>query len=150
MIELLVVISIIGLLSILAIISLGAARAKARDARRLSDVRQMANVFSLERSGGGSSATALVGCVADTEEKNTRKCTGPGGVANFINFADPSIVDPDDDTTICKADSTDVCQYALAIGSTDVENALILFFLEDDVGGYPPGLHVINPEGIVN
>jgi len=41
LIELLVVVAIIGLLSTLSIIALNSARAKARDAKRLSDVKQM-------------------------------------------------------------------------------------------------------------
>ncbi|NCN22404.1 type II secretion system protein [Candidatus Falkowbacteria bacterium] len=41
LIELLVVIAIIGLLSTLSVIALNSARAKSRDAKRISDVKQM-------------------------------------------------------------------------------------------------------------
>ena len=41
LIELLVVIAIIGLLSSIAVVSLNGARAKARDAKRVSDVKQL-------------------------------------------------------------------------------------------------------------
>ena len=41
LIELLVVIAIIGLLSTLSVIALNSARSKARDAKRISDVKQM-------------------------------------------------------------------------------------------------------------
>jgi len=47
LIELLVVIAIIGLLSTLAVVALGSAREKARDSKRLSDVKQMQTALEL-------------------------------------------------------------------------------------------------------
>lgn len=47
LIELLVVIAIIGLLSTLAVVALGSARAKARDAKRLSDLKQVQTALEL-------------------------------------------------------------------------------------------------------
>lgn len=47
LIELLVVIAIIGLLSTFAVVSLNEARLKARDARRLADVKQMITALEL-------------------------------------------------------------------------------------------------------
>ncbi len=47
LIELLVVIAIIGLLSTLAVVSLNNARAKARDARRVSDIKQIQTALEL-------------------------------------------------------------------------------------------------------
>jgi prepilin-type N-terminal cleavage/methylation domain len=47
LVELLVVISIIGLLSTIAVVSLGSARAKARDGKRIADVKQIST--SLEQ-----------------------------------------------------------------------------------------------------
>jgi prepilin-type N-terminal cleavage/methylation domain-containing protein len=47
LIELLVVIAIIGILSTLAVVSLQGARARARDAKRMADVRQMQTALEL-------------------------------------------------------------------------------------------------------
>lgn len=47
LIELLVVIAIIGLLSTLSVVSLNNARARARDARRVSDVKQIQTALEL-------------------------------------------------------------------------------------------------------
>lgn len=47
LIELLVVISIIGLLSTLAVVALNNARMKSRDAKRLSDIRQIQTALEL-------------------------------------------------------------------------------------------------------
>ena len=48
LIELLVVIAIIGLLSTLAVVSLNSARGKARDAKRVSDVKQLSTILEIE------------------------------------------------------------------------------------------------------
>lgn len=53
LIELLVVVAIIGLLSTLSIVALNTARAKARDARRVSDVKQIQTALELHYNDKG-------------------------------------------------------------------------------------------------
>jgi len=53
LVELLVVIAIIGLLSTLAVVALGSARSKARDARRVSDIKQIQTGLELYFSDQG-------------------------------------------------------------------------------------------------
>lgn len=54
LIELLVVISIIGIMSTVAMTSLNGVRKKARDARRLSDMKQIINALELYKSRYGT------------------------------------------------------------------------------------------------
>ncbi len=62
LIELLVVIAIIGLLSTLAVVALGSAREKSRDARRLSDIKQIQTALELFYTDNNSypSSTAAI------------------------------------------------------------------------------------------
>ena len=55
LIELLVVIAIIGLLSTLAVVSLNGARTKARNARRMSDLKQISTAMELYSSDNATS-----------------------------------------------------------------------------------------------
>jgi general secretion pathway protein G len=59
LIELLVVIAIIGLLSTLAAISLNSTREQARDARRLSDVKQIRTALELYYAEAGEYPSAI-------------------------------------------------------------------------------------------
>ncbi|MCX6792969.1 MAG: prepilin-type N-terminal cleavage/methylation domain-containing protein [Candidatus Falkowbacteria bacterium] len=59
LIELLVVIAIIGVLSTMAIIALGNARAKARDAKRVADIKQISTALELYYSDYNSYPTII-------------------------------------------------------------------------------------------
>jgi len=66
LIELLVVISIIALLSSIVLAALNDARAKARDARRLSDMKQLQNALELYRSDKGNYPLSSTGDTLST------------------------------------------------------------------------------------
>jgi len=63
LIELLVVIAIIGILATIVLVSLGTARRRARDTRRIGDLRQVALALQLYREDNTGYPAALTGLV---------------------------------------------------------------------------------------
>ncbi len=100
LVELLVVISIIGLLSSIAVVSLGSARVKARNAKRIADVERLAQAFYLANNASGSGTypgTAAPVCLSTV-------CTGAwsgfpvdSNVDSFISpYIASKLTDPPD------------------------------------------------------
>ena len=81
LIELLVVIAIIGLLSTLSVVALGSARAKSRDSKRLSDIKQVQTALELFYTDQGNypGDTNLV--LGIDTETNRGICLNAGGFA---------------------------------------------------------------------
>ncbi|MBU1131363.1 type II secretion system GspH family protein [Patescibacteria group bacterium] len=146
LIELLVVIAIIGLLSSLAMVNLNSARAKARDARRLSDVKQLSTILEMEATEGTFPAP-LEGCTA--EATKTTSCGGPGLVEQFSYFQDPSHTG---DSWPCTGGLDFTCDYsisnAIGEGGATVADYEICFYLEVGVGSFmASGVYAIESGG---
>lgn len=94
LVELLVVVAIIGLIAGIAVVSMNGVRAKARDARRLSDVKQIQNALAARfsdlgaypstplngsklgsKAPGANNAQVLTSAMAGWEEKVTAGAT---------------------------------------------------------------------------
>lgn len=147
LIELLVVIAIIALLSTLAVVSLNNARAKSRDAKRVSDIKQMQTALELyfaDQQGYPASSTITVGTL------NTSDCLSSAG--GFVSRASTAC-DGSGITTYMgqvpaaqTPPSGNVYTYS---GNADTYN--LIFTLEGQTGslsGPPNATHTATPSGI--
>ena len=130
LIELLVVIAIISLLSSVVLTSLNGARAKGRDARRLSDLKEIANAFNIAQS---VQPVTTAGCTAYGAAAST--CTVP----DLSKFSDPT------SATTCTKTSAAPCNYMIgkqdgSTGNPTTENYEICAYLETGSGSLPAGL----------
>lgn len=135
LLELLVVIAIIGLLSTLAVIALGSAREKARDSKRLTDIRDVRSgleLYYLENNAYPVSDVVVQ--------------LGTGGFAclNADGFNQPNCSDPFL-TQIPLDPNGAAYQYVSNDGTTYSIQAT----LEGEINGYS-GTLLISPAGITS
>lgn len=132
LIELLVVIAIIGLLSTLAVVSLNNARQKSRDARRVSDVKQVQTALELYYNDAGG--------YPNTGDADSGDTISYGGTT-YMNSVPTAPTPSDGDCTT--ADNT--YSYTV-VGSNTSYN--FEYCLGSATGGILPGVHTATPGGI--
>lgn len=135
LIELLVVIAIIGLLSTLAVVALNSARLKARDAKRVADIKQVQTALELYFNDQ-SNYPGATGTLGDSGFV----CLGTGGFgaagcAGAYMGLVPSNPTPNGADYVYTAD-----------GSTGTYS--ITFSLEGQTGGLGTGAHTATQNGI--
>ena len=126
LIELLVVIAIIGLLSTLAVVALNNARMKSRDAKRISDVKQIQTALELYYNDANAYPATVTFGSALTYDTVTYMAAVP---------FNPVPVDCTDGTYT----------YAAIGGSTSYE---LEYCLGGSAGNVSAGLHTATPGGI--
>jgi len=131
LIELLVVIAIIALLATIAVIALGQSRIRARDARRLSDIKQMQTALALYMQEAGSYPNDLA--------SNTIAYSG-----NVYMSVIPTPPTPDDGCTGSAAYTYTV----QALGGNSNGSYTLRYCLGAAVGDITSGLHTATPGGI--
>ncbi len=159
LIELLVVIGIMALLSTLAVVSFGSARVKARDAKRMSDVRSVISAFAAAGQDNANntlceSANTPLGANSKAINKlfisSVTGCDSAKDVTssyiNLVNVKDPVYNTP------CESipPMNEKCDYTVGGGGT-LNTFKIGFMTEQDVQGLAPGTyHSANQSGLVN
>ena len=130
LIELLVVIAIIGLLSTLAVVALNNARQKARDARRVSDVKQIQTALELYYNDENGYPD---GSAAGQEVDSGTDLLGPTSAVTYMSIV-PTNPSPGGSTYTYTRPSAST--YSLT------------YTLEGPTGGLAVGLHTATPAGI--
>ena len=143
LIELLVVIAIIGLLSTLAVVSLNNARAKARDAKRVSDVKQLSTVIEMVAANSSSGGYDVLPAECDNAGDLTTVCGDPWQEVDWSDFADPS------GTLACSTATNAICAYTMGIDNAGGSYE-ICFYLEDGAGGLGSGLNRVVNGGVID
>lgn len=149
LVELLVVIAIIGLLSTIAVVSLGSARAKARDATRIADAKQIATALEQYYADKGEYPEALsatgtaLGGAAATELSSTglgTTITAPTYMALIPAYPTPNSNAAISGGSSCLGSYTtptqtvaNFCYYTPTIVGTDVQADYKLFYSLDAV-----------------
>ena len=134
LIELLVVIAIIGLLSTLAVVALNSSRLKARDAKRVADVKQIQTALELyfnDQSAYPSEGAAVVLGASAT------KCLGTIGFSS-AGCADAYM-------GLIPVDPLPAQSYTYVGDNTTYS---LIFSLEGPVGGLGLGVHTADQNGL--
>lgn len=134
LIELLVVIAIIGLLSTLAVVALGSAREKARDSKRLSDLKQVQTALELYYTDNNGYPTSTVTLGSTNAACLNSSGFTTAGCANAYMGQVPS--DPGSGTYAYSASSSNAYQITAS--------------LEGTAGGLNAGAITVTPSGISN
>jgi type II secretion system protein G len=148
LIELLVVIAIIGLLATLSVVALNNARMKSRDAKRVSDIKQVQTALELyfvDQNGYPSVASAL-----------TLGETGAKALSQTNSFADtaagttymgqvPAAPTPPTGNAYAYCSATSAAPTTCAAST---QSYMITFTLEGATGGLASGARTATPNGI--
>lgn len=149
LIELLVVIAILGILSTIAVVSLQSAREKARDARRVSDIKQIQTALELYYNEGASypadpADATILGA------GNALVLSTAGWEASLSADETALIAQVPADPAITDADATECPDYA-GYDYTQTESGgsyTIAYCLAGATGGIDAGAHTATPAGI--
>jgi len=137
LIELLVVIAIIGLLSTLAVVSLNNARMKSRDAKRVSDIKQIQTALELYFADQNA-YPAGAGIALGTGTYLALSSGGGFGAASGTTYMGQVPANP----------TPGGAAYTYTVSGTGNSSYSITFTLEGQTGQLAVGAHTATPNGI--
>jgi len=147
LIELLVVIAIIGLLSTLAVVALNNARAKSRDARRVSDIKQVQTALELylnDRSAYPTNGALVAGnCTVAGFVSIGGACINSGGAALVTTC-------PAGNTYMASAPTDPLTTAAYCYRYDSATSYSLRYVLEGETAGLAAGLNTATPAGIAD
>lgn len=148
LIELLVVIAIIGLLATLSVVALNNARQKSRDAKRVSDIKQVQTALELyyvDVNGYPSSTgVTLGGATALTLSQTTSGFAATGSGTIYMGQV-PSAPTPPTGNAYIYCSATAATPTTCAAST---ESYILKFSLEGATGGLSAGTRTATPNGI--
>lgn len=133
LIELLVVIAIIGILATIVLVSLNSARQKARDVRRIGDLRQVALALEMYYDDNVT-YPSVTGCTA-------ANWTGTMSTALETGYVTKVPTDPVNNVTYYYAYASTGLKYVLQATLENDKNSA----LDTDVDGSPMGCACVDP-----
>lgn len=136
LVELLVVVAIIALLSTLAVVALGSARTKARDAKRISDIKQIQTALELYFTDQNGYPVAVTGLVLGGTGATILSTNGFSDTAGTTTYMGAVPSNPTPNGTA----------YTYLAGTAS--SYTISFTLEQASGGLTAGGHTATPNGI--
>lgn len=138
LIELLVVIAIIGILSTLAVVALGNARQKARDAKRVSDIKQVQSALDLYATEKGGYPTVDANKTLGTDLKCLSDVEGLAASCTGNKYMGQVPVSPSQGASYVYLKSADVISTCTDVAKTCTDYK-ITFDLEGATGDLKDG-----------
>lgn len=146
LIELLVVVAIMGMLASLAVVSLNNARARARDARRISDIKQVQTaleLYFLDNSSYPAGTNVHLGSESADCLSNSGFAGTCGATVTYMGVV-PLNPAPEDD-----GDCPDVTAYVYTQDDSGISYS-ITYCVGAAIGQIPASGHIATPAGMVN